>query len=858
MEQRGRYRPLRSNRLAWFGGLAALGLVAFFGLRALHAGAEVDFNHDVRPLLNERCATCHGGVRREGGLSLLFRSDALDTTESGRRAIVPGDPGASELLRRVGHHDPEERMPPEGPPLSDDEVATLRRWIAQGAPWADHWAYVAPQPVALPPVSDAAWPIRDLDRFVLARLDAEKLRPSPRADCAVLLRRVSLDLVGLPPAPEEVDAFCREPSQAAYEQAVDRLLASPRFGERWAAMWLDLARYADSQGYEKDMHRTIWRYRDWLIDAFNRDLPFDRFTIEQLAGDLLPGATEAQRVATAFHRNTMTNDEGGTDDEEFRVAAVLDRVNTTWEVWQGTTMSCVQCHGHPYDPFRHEDYYGAFAFFNNTADVDRTDEYPTLVSFPDTLDGAARQEGQALLDAVAAVEAEIEAKAAAPETAAALRDWTTRLAAYARDAGRSPTFEDRTVPRDVLRIAAMDDAMRDPAGEARLREYYASYAPAFEALRARRAKLQAELRSYGPVQTPVLRELPEDRRRITRLFDRGNFLTPGEAVAPAVPASLPALPEEAAPDRLGFARWLVSDANPLTARVTVNRFWAQLFGTGIVETLEDFGTQGEAPSHPELLDGLALRFMNEHGWSVKALLREIVTSATYQQASTLTPEGRAKDPRNRLLARGPRVRLTAEQVRDQALAASGLLSDKMYGPSVMPPQPAGLWQAPYNSADWVTSEGEDRYRRAVYTYWRRTVPYPSMLAFDAPSREVCVSRRMPTNTPLQALVTLNDPVYVEAAHALARRMQAEAGSALDDRLAHGYRLVLLRPPAAPALAELRALYDEALAHYRTAPDDAGALLQVGALEAAGAAAETAALTVVANAILNLDEVMVKG
>ena len=927
-----RFRSRKTALPAAAGVLALLvAVVIVFGGRH----DEVDFNADVRPLFNQRCITCHGGVKQAGEFSVLFRSEALDTTESGRPAIIPGHPGDSELIRRVTHTDPDERMPADGPPLTDEQIETLARWIEGGAEWEEHWAYVKPQPKPLPDVERADWPQNGIDFFVLAKLEEEGLSPSVRADCARLLRRVSLDLTGLPPTPEEADAFCADPSPEAYERAVDRLLASPRYGEHWAGMWLDLARYADTKGYERDAERTIWRYRDWLIDAFNRDLPFDEFTVEQIAGDLLPGATDEQILATAFHRNTMTNDEGGTDDEEFRTAAVLDRVNTTWDVWQGTTFACVQCHSHPYDPFRHEEYYASVAFFNNTEDADRRDERPWLVSYPE----AEEEEIQEILTWMADLgvaaeslrtsalaerlertlypnarlvpsqfdarnEMTCESEACNPNTGGSwIRfdslDLTGKSAvSYGYYGGRDDATLDvhigspdgRRLSRarpgptgggeGVVRVPLEEtEGVHDvyfvfnrngESGGIRLHWIYLHDAPPGELDPAVQTELEEKQTALvtlsGEGLTPVLRELPPERSRTTRVFERGNWLTQGDTVQPDVPASLGALPEGAPPNRLGFARWLVSPENPLAARVAVNRFWARLFGIGIVETEEDFGTQGLPPSHPELLDWLALSFMHEHEWSMKALLKEIVTSATYQQTSAFRPELRERDPQNRLLARGPRYRLSAETVRDQALAASGLLSEKMYGPSVMPPQPPGIWNSPYNGEVWEASEGEDRYRRGLYTFWKRTSPYPSMMAFDSPTREVCLVRRVRTNTPLQALVTLNDPVYVEAAQALAGRMMAEGGPDLQDKLARGYRLALVREPEPKALRTLQALYHDALVHYRDRPDEGAALVHpvadttappLALAEEAAGQAEKAALTVVANAILNLDAFMMK-
>ena len=816
----------------------ALALVAAIGAtRWVRDRGAVDFNRDIRPILNTRCIACHGGVRQLGKVSLLFREDALKPAKSGKIPIVPGDPDGSEVIRRITHGDPHDRMPKGHDPLPPREIALIRRWIRQGAPWEPHWAYVKPLAPPLPTVSRPAWPHSDLDRFVLAKLDAERLAPSAPAPCAVLARRVSLDLVGVPPTLERTEQLCADRDSTAYDRYVDELLASPRFGERWAAMWLDLARYADSQGYEKDPARSIWRYRDWVIDALNRDMPFDRFTIAQLAGDLLPNATDDDRIATAFHRNTMTNDEGGTDDEEHRSAAVIDRVNTTFVVWQGTSMACAPCHTHPYDPIRHTDYYRAFAYFNNTADWDQTNDRPVHVTVPP----AKAREGEALLGTIRALEARAESLTATPHVAAARKAWEGTLMVPAVAGKLKDTWQN-----EVLRIARTPDSARDGEQKMRLDWVYAEVSddPALAAIRKARDQAWAQLGKLDPTLTPVMQELPPAQRRTTHVYERGNFLVRGEVVAPGVPAAIGPRAAGLPANRLGLAQWLVHPDNPLTGRVIVNRFWEQLFGIGIVETTEDFGTQGAPPSNQALLDFLAVRFTTTGQWSVKGLLRDIVRSSTYRQSSAATPALLERDPQDRLLARGPRHRLTAEQVRDEALAVSGLLSDKMLGPSVMPPQPDGVWQRPYSGEVWKVATGDDRYRRAVYTLWKRTAPYPSMLAFDSPSREFCVSRRVRTNTPLQALVTLNDPAFVEAAAALGARM-AEAGP-VDAALTRGYRLALLRAPDAPALAVLRALYEEALARYRAHPADGESL------GGPGATPERAAYAVVANALLNLD------
>ncbi len=797
---------------------------------------KISFNEQIRPILNERCVDCHGGIRRQGDLSLLFRHEALAVAESGERAIVPFEPAKSELLRRVMHADSAHRMPKDDLPLTSEEIQTLRTWIEQGAEWEDHWAYVFPERPELPDVSDPDWIRRPMDHFVLARLDQVGLAPQPEADCPVLVRRVTLDLTGLPPAPADVERVCGEKSQK-YETYVDTLLASPVYGERWASMWLDLARYADSKGYEKDVGRSIWRYRDWVIRAFNEDMPFDRFTIEQLAGDLLPDPTESQLIATAFHRNTMTNTEGGTDDEEFRVAAVIDRVNTTWEVWQGTSFACVQCHGHPYDPFVHAEYFEFFAFFNSTADRDLDNDYPTLPLF----EPGAAANGDALVREIAGLEESMIARVRSDTLADVRRAWETAL--------DQPEVIGRVrlmLQNEVKRVVAIPEEDRGEAQRWTLDHVYAYLTddPAVVRLRAEKEEKERELQALNPVYTPVMRELPFQRQ--THVLERGSFLLRGDRVYPDTPDVLPGMPDDAPRNRLGMARWLVSGENPLTARVIVNRFWEQIFGTGLVESLEDFGTQGLGRSHPDLLDYLAVSFVEDHNWSIKSFLGSVVRSATYRQSSRVTDELRQLDPHNRMLARGPRFRLSAEQIRDQALQVSGLLSSRMYGPSVMPPQPEGIWKNPYDSRKWQTSEGQDRYRRAIYTYWRRTIPYPSMATFDSPSREFCVSRRIRTNTPLQALVSLNDPVFVEAARALAQRMLRA-----EHPIATGYAYAMGVAPESEVLDILMPLYTDALAHYTL--NSEGTARFTGDSESS----ELAALSVVASAILNMDQFLTK-
>ncbi len=744
------------------------------------------FGRAIRPVLS-RCLACHGPDEeaRQADLRLdLF--DAATADRGGYRAIEPGGAAKSELLARVTSGDPDVVMPPpsHGPPLSEAETRLLREWIDAGAKYDEHWAWRAPPRPGVP-ADPAGWANGAVDSFVAERMIAAGLQPNPPAGRAALLRRLALDLTGLPPTLEQLDAFLADSAPDAIGQQIDRYLADPAFGERWAAVWLDLARYADSQGYSSDELRTIWAWRDYVIRSLNDNKPFDRFTIEQIAGDLLPDATDETRIATAFHRNTLTNTEGGTDDEEFRSVAVVDRVNTTMAVWMGTTMACAQCHTHKYDPITQAEYFGLYAIFNQTTDTDRADDSPRLMVFE-------------------------------PETQARREELASELG----------TLD--------LRI---------------------------EANQKRQLELGAELERLGPtVNVPVMEELPDADQRETHVHLRGNHLTPGERVEPGTPAVFHSLPAGVKADRLALAQWLVSRDNPLTARVMVNRVWEQLFGAGLVTTVEDFGSQGTPPSHPKLLDWLAVEFM-ESGWDLKHLIRIIVSSATWQQSSKAEPAKLAADPENRWLARGPRVRLTAEMVRDQALAVSGLLDRKLYGPPVHPPKPdLGLRLAfSDKTTDWTASEGGDRYRRAIYTELRRSMPYPAMATFDCPNREVTELRRIATNTPLQALVTLNDPVFVEAAQALAREMMTEAGTVERDAiLRHGWRLGFAREPSTDEVAVTTGLFEQSLSRFN---QDLPSAMELAGLAAKEVAEEelprAAAWVVVANAILNLDETFQK-
>lgn len=892
---------------------------------------KIDFNTQIKPLLNQKCIACHGGVKRSGGFSLLFRTDALAATESGKPAILPGKPAASEMMKRLTHAEPEERMPYKEEPLSKDEINLLRQWIKQGAAWGDHWAYVPVQAVQVPqekgwlwgwiPAKKNEWIRNDVDAFILEKLEEQDLKPSPEADKRTLLRRVSLDLTGLPPNENLKKQFLNDNSSKAYENLVDSLLASPQYGERWAAMWLDLARYADTKGYERDDSRNIWRYRDWLIKAFNEDKPYDTFLKEQIAGDLLPDATDEQLIATAFHRNTMTNDEGGTDNEEFRIAAVLDRVNTTWETLMGTTFACVQCHSHPYDPFRHEEYYKFMAFFNNTRDEDTYADFPLLREYhgKDSLKSFKLQSwlktnqpdrAKEIIHFVKTLQPSINSLTATLHENSALNDekWLVlRKNGVARLKKVDFTGKNRMlfpyntrnlvggmltltldsingkvlqkIPLKALKETqyADFDLPMNISGVHDLVLHYANpnmkdfnqtgiqfdwfHLTQRWNLQTADAKKQYQvfwdlIKSNEVETTPILQENPADMRRPTHVFDRGNWLTLADEVQPDVPKSLNQLPNNAPRNRLGLAQWLIDERNPLTARTYVNRIWEQLFGQGLAETLEDMGTQGIPPTHQELLDYLAYNFVHQDEWSTKTLLKKLVMSATYRQDSKVTPKLQERDPFNKFYARAPRVRLSAEQVRDQALAVSGLLSLKMYGKSVFPYQPEGIWSSPWNGASWRQDTTEDAYRRALYTYWKRSSPYPSMVTFDGVNRQVCVARRIRTNTPLQALVTLNDSTYLVASVELAKKM-ARQEKTVARQIALGFETAIGQPITSDKRIVLEKLYQTALLEFskpkvrqvskkEKKPSVPESLLQQEK-------PEIAALAVIANAILNLDE-----
>jgi len=808
---------------------------------------QVDFRRDIEPIFANRCHSCHGAEKQRSGLRLDRREAALRGGNSGP-VIVPGDPDKSRLWRVVAGLDAEVKMPPKGERLTSQQVALLRRWIAQGAPWPEtatavsrpattHWAFIPARRPTPPAVRDPAWVRNDIDRFVLARLEKEGLAPAPEADRITLLRRVYLDLLGLPPSPQEVDQFLQDRQPDAYERLVDRLLASPHYGERWARHWLDLARYADSDGYEKDLGRPwAWRYRTWVIDALNRDLPFDQFTIEQLAGDLLPQATTEQKVATGFHRNTLTNREGGVDQEQFRVEAVVDRVATTGQVWLGLTLGCARCHEHKYDPISQQEFYQLFAFFNSDQEVDIPAPLPGEVPEFEKKKAEFDKRHAELQAAVDRYRRE--------ELPKALAAWEAQL----------KVAELRKLPETIRVILLQEPERRTEAHKKELTDFFAKQDTKLKQLEkavADHARRQPQLTHAQTLALATPRK--------THVLIRGDFLRPGIEVQPGTPAVLhPFRPADPAkPTRLDLAKWLVDPANPLTPRVTVNWIWSKYFGRGLVATVEDFGTRGEKPSHPELLDWLATELIRRN-WSLKAMHRLIVTSATYRQSSAYRPDLAARDPMNTLLARQVRLRLEAEILRDCALTASGLIQHRIGGPSVRPPQPAGIAELTYaGSAKWIESQGPDRYRRGMYTWFQRTSPYPMLMTFDMPDSNLCCVKRERSNTPLQALTLLNDVVFVECAQALAKRMVSDQPhAAAADRIRYGFRLCLAREPDEFERKTLLALFEQTLAAARQKPDLVAQLAQGCKLEHMPPA-DMAAYVVVARTLLNLDEFMTR-
>jgi hypothetical protein len=965
-----------------------------------------EFATQILPILKESCYSCHSGNRPVGGLRLDARSFAM-------RAITPGDGKGSRLVHRLEGLDNEPSMPFGMPPLSQDKIATIRAWIDKGAPWPDalagdeHWAYLKPVKPAPPAVKDEKWVRNPIDRFVLAKLESEGLHPSAEATKETLIRRLSLDLIGLPPTPAEVEAFVKDDSPDAYDRLVDRLLASEHYGERWARPWLDLARYADSNGYEKDERRSMWPYRDWVIQALNSNMRFDQFTIEQVAGDMLPNATDSQKIASGFLRNSMFNNEGGVDPEENNWNIQLDRARTVGTTFLGATIGCAECHDHKFDPYTQKQFYQMVAFFNN-AEFSKTSSTPftePVLDLPNAEQAKQRdvlkaeiKEWQSKLndDSGAAMEKQ---RAWEQSVLGAEKDWQPLHPEHAESSGgstltispdgsvlasgtnperdtytieakapigritalRLEALPDTSLPRGgpgrdyygnfmirqvsvegaSIEDAAMDDnsgtgaqgpgkkfpqiwvvnvskednnqrlprqmvmTLAKPATSATLRitieqateaghqglgrfrlsvtnsetpsrivEVSAVLRPVLSIpadkrtaqqtkqmtaryrkessellpVRDKIEELEDQVTALGIPTTLVMSENPAITHPTATIRIRGSFTSKAEEVPAAIPEFLGKLPADQPQNRLALAKWLVSRDNPLTARVTMNHIWETYFGRGIVETTEDFGTQGSRPSHPELLDWLATEFMDK-GWDMKAMHRLIVTSATYRQSSKATPELIEKDPANILLSRGARFRVEAEMVRDITLAASGLLSSKIGGPSVFPYQPNGVWELPYekDSDKWVMSPGEDRYRRGLYTFIRRAAPYPAATVFDATSREYCTARRNHTDTPLQALTTLNDNAFFEAAQAMAKRVLKEGGRSKID---YAFELVTSRKPEANEEATLREALQTEEKYFEAHKKEAEAI-------ANQPDAELAAWTMVSRDLLNLDETLTR-
>jgi hypothetical protein len=778
-----------------------------------------DYGRDIRPILSNKCFACHGpdDAARQADLRLDRKEGIYSETGSGAIPVVPGDPQASELIRRIESTDPSEHMPPPeaSKQLTDDERIKLVAWIRAGAEFKQHWSFVAPTRPSLPTVSDASWSRNPIDNFALARMEAAGLRPSPEASRETLVRRLYLDLIGLPPTLAQVDAFLDNTNENAYELLVDQLLASPHFGERMAMDWLDAARFADTNGYHLDNGRDMSRWRAWVIDAFNRNLPFDEFTIDQIAGDLRPNATLEQRIASGFNRNHMINFEGGAIPQEYHTAYIIDRVNTTGTVWLGLTIGCAQCHDHKFDPITQREFYQLYAFFHNVPEkgLDGNQGNAAPVMRLPTPQQAARQRD---------VEAQIEAL------------------------------------RKVQQAQAADEKLKeDVAGE-------------LQKLEQELSQLLRDIPS-----TMVMEDMKEPRE--TFVLVRGQYDQFGTKVEAKTPDSLSPFPPDAPRNRLGFAQWLVAPEQPLTSRVIVNRYWQMLFGTGLVTTSEDFGSQGEQPTHPELLDWLACEFQHstqplvagtpQDRWNVKALIKLLVMSSTYRQQSRVTPEGLRLDPQNRWLSRAPRFRLHAELIRDQALTISGLLKHRIGGASVSPYQPGDLWtelSSRADSSNWtaqsfVQSHGDDLYRRGMYTFWKRTCPPVQLATFDAPDRETCTVRRARTNTPLQALITLNDPTYLEASRKLAERVLREAPTDFAQRLQFLFRSVTCRVPTDRELAVLTRTWEQQRIHYQSQPQMIDALLSIGESPADKSLEplELATWTMLASGILNLDETLTR-
>jgi hypothetical protein len=988
----------------WFWMACFLAIASF----ETDAAEGIRFNRDVRPLLSEQCFQCHGfdANTRKSGLRLDLREEALKPAKSGVIPLVPGKPEASELFRRITSTDLDLQMPPapEHAPLTAAQREILRQWILAGAEYEPHWAFVPPVRPPPPEVSPTSRTCNPIDRFILQRLQPAGLSPSPEAAPEILFRRLTLDLTGLPPTPDEVQAFLQDPSSEAYERWVDRRLASPRWGERMAQDWLDVARFADSNGYQVDRDRELWAWRDWVVRALNRNQPFDQFTIEQLAGDLLPSPTLDQRIATGFHRNHMINEEGGIIPEEFLAEYCFDRVETTATAWLGLTFTCARCHDHKFDPISQRDYYGLYAFFHNITEKGVGDygapirrSTPPMLQIPspeqqaqlDRQRTALRSEESLLAQRRSEIVAEPETWASklrshpvvwetsgatllpvetgtnrsvrlawnSPATALrltfrptgtgsssvprrialgelrlrkagqnrplALRarstldsraadsvapalddkldtaftlDWTTQpevrivllpevglegtsggpmantleLELLYRDLAGTSDIELRVdttreplerIPTPLIAdLLARPNADGSPDHRRQIEEFRLDSEAGFQRLQKSIQQRQRDLEALD-LSIPVTLVMVEAQEpRPTHVLLRGAYDRKGERVEPASPRLLPPMSQSQRPDRLALARWLVSPENPLPARVIMNRWWQTLLGTGLVRTTEDFGSQGELPSHPELLDWLAREFVDS-GWDQKHMVRLMVTSATYRQASQIRPETLAKDPDNRLLSRGPRFRWSAEIIRDSALAASGLLMETHGGASVKPYHPPGLYEqvvAGSSANTYEQDHGTALYRRTLYTYWKRSVPNPALLLFDRPFRETCVTRRSRTSTPLQALNLLNDPTYIEAARFLAQRLMRETPDA-DGRIRSAFLRILGRHPSDREHQILSLGVHRSRAHFAQDPSAASQLLTMGESKADSSLdpIELASWTLTVGSILNLEETLTR-
>jgi hypothetical protein len=829
-------------RLVCFG----LTLLAAPGLKARAGAAEpplpgvIDFNRDVRPILADNCYQCHGPDKNKRKANLR-----LDTAE-GRRVIVPGKPGQSELVRRITTEDKDERMPDpkSGKRLSPRQIALVTKWVEQGGEWKGHWSYLKPVRPELPAVAAAGFVKNPIDRFVLAKLREANLPPSAEADRVTLIRRLSFDLTGLPPAPGEAAAFVHDSRAEAYEELVDRLLASPHYGERLAMYWLDLVRYADSIGYHSDNPMNVAPYRDYVIRSFNQNRPFDRFTVEQLAGDLLPHATREQKVASAYNRLLQTTEEGGAQPKEYEAKYAADRVRNASTVWLGATMGCCQCHDHKFDPFSIKDFYSFAAFFADVQEA-AVGRREAGLPLPTEAQAAALKK---LDEAIAPVQRVLATQT--PELDAAQAKWETAL--LVREA--------RKLPKNILDVLLVDPPKRTARQKQDLSAHFRGIAPELQTARARLADLQRQ-RDALVQAIPTCLVSVSGPQRVVRLLPRGNWLDEsGAVVSPAVPQFLPQPPgQDRRLTRLDLARWVVERENPLTARVFTNRLWKLFFGQGLARTLDDLGSQGEWPTHPELLDWLAVEFMDS-GWDVKHMVKLLVMSGTYRRTSQPTQELKDRDPFNRLFARQARFRLDAETVRDNALAVSGLLSQHVGGAGVKPYQPVGYWAAlNFPPREWQNDSGEGLYRRGLYTHWQRSFPHPSLLSFDAPSREECTVERPRSNIPQQALVLLNDPTYVEAARAFAERILRDGGPDFGSRLGWAFECALSRKPNGAEVTVLTNLFAHHAGQYAADKASAVKLLGTGAHPTPKDAdiVDLAAWTSIGRVILNLHETITR-